>query len=208
VHPAAGNWSGTLVNALLHHCDGSLSGIGGVLRPGIVHRLDKDTSGLMVVAKSDAAHQGLAAQLASRTMKRVYRAVCFGVPKPRIRIDAPIGRHPVDRKKMAILVDSKSAREAVTYVELLEDFGRFALVSAKLETGRTHQIRVHMAHIGHPVLGDTVYGNRTQPKFLENVGQILHAHKISFAHPVTGEEMEFESVLPEYFLRVVENVVG
>jgi len=203
VHPGAGNWQGTLVNALLFHCRGELSGIGGVLRPGIVHRLDKDTSGLMVVAKNDAAHQGLAAQLADYSVRRVYNAVVCGVvARDKVRIDAPIGRHPVNRKKMAVI----AGRNAVTYVEVLRRFGRHTLVEARLETGRTHQIRVHMAHIGHPVLGDATYGGAT-PAFAMQ-GQVLHAAELSFVHPVTAQEMTFSAPAPGYFNDAVENAGG
>ena len=203
VHPGAGHHSGTLVNALLYHCE--LSGIGGVLRPGIVHRLDRDTSGLMVVAKNDAAHISLAAQLENRTMGRTYNAVCVGALKHNMRIDLPIGRHPHDRKKMTTGSCAKS-RDAVTNIEVLENFKGYTLIAAKLETGRTHQIRVHMAHIGHPVLGDTVYGAARQPFGLD--GQILHAVKIKFIHPSSGDEMEFNSPLPEYFTEVINKLHG
>ena len=207
VHPAAGHHSGTLVNALLFHC--GLSGVGGVLRPGIVHRLDKDTSGLMVVAKNDTAHVALAAQLERREMGRTYNAICIGtVKKERLRIDLPIGRHPHDRKKMAVIPadgrEKTRSRNATTNIEVLErigdgagNSGKFTLIAARLETGRTHQIRVHMAHIGNPVLGDTVYGAARQPFGLD--GQILHAVKLRFAHPSSGMEMEFNSPLPGYF---------
>jgi len=259
VHPAAGHAAGTLVNALLHHCE--LSGVGGAMRPGIVHRLDKDTSGLMVVAKNDAAHAALAAQLERRTMGRTYNAVCVGsVKTDALRIDLPIGRHPRDRKKMCVVACCVSdapetgksvlplhsslalysrgggghsspsrAREAVTNVKVLERFfgggegklrgsragvqvvscgrnlrGNFTLVEAKLETGRTHQIRVHMAHIGHPVLGDAVYGGGRACGSRVNSadglgGQILHAVGLRFIHPTSGEEMVFASPWPEYF---------
>jgi len=199
VHAGAGHLTGTLVNALLYHCGDSLSGIGGVMRPGIVHRLDKDTSGLMVVAKNDIAHQALAAQLADRTMGRVYNAICYGVVKQdRMKIDLPIGRHSVDRKKMAVVMDlSGRGRRAVTYVDVLERFKAHTLISAKLETGRTHQIRVHMAHVGYPVLGDEVYsGRKTQCG-----GQVLHAKEIYFIHPRTGYEVRFEVDLPDYFTK-------
>ena len=203
VHPGAGNWQGTLVNALLFHCRGELSGIGGVLRPGIVHRLDKDTSGLMVVAKNDAAHSGLAVQLADYSMRRVYHAVVCGVvARDKIRIDAPIGRHPVNRKKMAVV----PGRHAVTYVEVLQRFAKRTLIAARLETGRTHQIRVHMAHIGHPVLGDATYGGAT-PAFAMQ-GQVLHAAELSFVHPVTAQEMTFSAPAPGYFNDAVENAGG
>ncbi|MCL2223919.1 MAG: RluA family pseudouridine synthase [Defluviitaleaceae bacterium] len=208
VHPAAGHHSGTLVNALLHHC--SLSEIGGELRPGIVHRLDKDTSGLMVVAKNDTAHIALAAQLEKRTMGRTYNAVCLGNVKKNLRIDLPIGRHPRDRKKMAVIpphtLEKTRARNAVTNIEILEKFKGFTLIAARLETGRTHQIRVHMAHIGNPVLGDTVYGTARQPFGLE--GQILHAVGLRFSHPSSGAEMEFTSPLPDYFQKAILAIGG
>lgn len=170
------------------------------MRPGIVHRLDKDTSGLMVVAKNDAAHIALAAQLETRTMGRTYNAICMGVVKKNLRIDLPIGRHPGDRKKMAVIPPHQKtrARNAVTNIELIEKIGGYTLIAARLETGRTHQIRVHMAHIGHPVLGDTVYGAARQPFGLN--GQILHAAELRFTHPASGAEVRFESPLPEYFL--------
>ncbi|MCL2355736.1 MAG: RluA family pseudouridine synthase [Defluviitaleaceae bacterium] len=201
VHPGAGHLTGTLVNALLFHCE--LSGIGGVLRPGIVHRLDKDTSGLMVVAKNDAAHLALSAQLERREMGREYAALCTGVlKKDRLRIDLPIGRHPRDRKKMAVIVaPGARAREAATNIEVLERFKNHTLVAARLETGRTHQIRVHMAHIGHPVSGDATYGSSRGAD-----GQILHARKIKFIHPTTGAEKEFSSPLPEYFNEALRRV--
>jgi 23S rRNA pseudouridine1911/1915/1917 synthase len=205
VHPAAGNHAGTLVNALLFHCE--LSGIGGVLRPGIVHRLDKDTSGLMVVAKNDRSHVALAAQLENRTMGRTYNALCVGALKKNLRIDLPIGRHPRDRKKMSVLTDINArARNAVTTVEILQRAGNFTLIAAHLETGRTHQIRVHMAHIGHPILGDTTYGTARQPHDLN--GQILHAKKLKFTHPTSREEMEFDSPLPEYFVKTIQLIGG
>ncbi len=195
VHPAAGHADGTLVNALLHHCGESLSGIGGVLRPGIVHRIDRDTSGLLVAAKNDAAHQGLAAQLADHTMYRVYHAVLVGTPAPAEgTIRAPIGRDPHDRKRMAVTAHGKPA---VTHYRVLEPFTGYSLVACRLETGRTHQIRVHMASIGHPVVGDTVYGARRDPFGLH--GQCLHARELSFLHPRTGERMTFQTELPDYF---------
>jgi len=203
VHPAAGNWQGTLVNALMHHCRGNLSGIGGVLRPGIVHRLDKDTSGLLVVAKNDAAHQSLVAQLADRSMLRVYNAVCCGVIKQdKIRIDAPIGRHPVNRQKMAVT----PGRNAVTHIQVLQRFAKHTLISARLETGRTHQIRVHMAHVRHPVLGDSIYNGATPP--FAQQGQVLHAAQLSFSHPVTGQDMTLTAPWPEYFNIAVEKAGG
>ncbi len=196
VHPAAGNPDGTLVNALLFHCGDSLSGINGVIRPGIVHRIDKDTSGLLIVAKNDRAHQSLAEQIAVHSFTRIYNAVVYGNLKTEEgTISAPIGRHPADRKRMAVL--SSGGRDAVTHYRVLERFSGFTLVECRLETGRTHQIRVHMAHIGHPVAGDPVYG----PKkcITELHGQCLHARVIGFVHPATGEYMEFDSGLPLYF---------
>ncbi|MCL2372480.1 MAG: RluA family pseudouridine synthase [Defluviitaleaceae bacterium] len=202
VHPAAGNHSGTLVNALLHHCK-DLSGIGGVMRPGIVHRLDKDTSGLLVVAKNDAAHQALSGQLAARSMGRTYNAICRGIlKKPKLKIDLPIGRHPNNRKKMAITKPGHG-RDAVTYIEAMEFFKNHTLIEAQLETGRTHQIRVHLAHIGHPVLGDEIYGTVAM-KGMDVNGQLLHAQRLSFVHPATGEGMEFEAEWPGYFCEAVE----
>ena len=203
VHPAAGHFSGTLVNALLHHCGESLSGIGGVQRPGIVHRLDKDTSGLMVIAKNDAAHQALAAQLAAREMGRVYHALCIGRLKhENMRIDMPIGRHSTDRKKMAVVTKiGGKARDAVTHITVLEQLNRFTLVEARLETGRTHQIRVHLSYLGHPVLGDPVYGPKKQPFGTD--GQVLHAKILQLKHPATGEEMCFDAPLPDYFINAL-----
>lgn len=196
VHPAPGNYSGTLVNALLYSCD-ELSGIGGVIRPGIVHRLDKDTSGLLVVAKNDAAHHSLSQQIKDRTLKRVYWSVVErDIKEDRGVISAPIGRHPTNRKKMAVL-NAPNAKPAVTHFKVLERFGEYTLIEARLETGRTHQIRVHMAYIGHPVVGDSVYGSRKQKFNLK--GQALHAKKLGLIHPSTGEYMEFEAPLPGYF---------
>lgn len=203
VHPAAGNPDGTLVNALLFHCGDSLSGINGVIRPGIVHRIDKDTSGLLIVAKNDRAHQSLAEQIAVHSFTRIYNAVVYGiVKKEEGTVSAPIGRHPTDRKRMAVL--SSGGREAVTHYRVLERFPGFTLVECRLETGRTHQIRVHMAHIGHPVAGDPVYG----PKkcITELQGQCLHARVIGFIHPATGEYLEFDSGLPPYFERFLEKL--
>jgi 23S rRNA pseudouridine1911/1915/1917 synthase len=196
VHPAAGNPDGTLVNALLFHCGESLSGINGVIRPGIVHRIDKDTSGLLIVAKNDRAHQSLAEQIAAHSFTRIYNAVVYGsLKEEKGTVSAAIGRHPSDRKRMAVL--SSGGREAVTHYRVLERFPGFTLVECRLETGRTHQIRVHMAHIGHPVAGDPVYG----PKrcITELRGQCLHARVIGFVHPSTGEYLEFDSGLPAYF---------
>ncbi len=207
VHPAAGNYDGTLVNALLNHCGDSLSGINGVSRPGIVHRIDKDTSGLLLVAKNDAAHGGLAAQLKSHSIKRVYEAVVHGVIKEESgTVDAPIGRHPVDRKKMCVIRDliRHRARHAVTHWEVVKRYKGFTHIRLRLETGRTHQIRVHMAYIGHPVAGDEVYGPKKGVAGLS--GQCLHAKVIGFVHPVKGEYMEFDSPLPEYFVNFLEKL--
>jgi len=196
VHPAAGNESGTLVNALMYHCDGKLSSINGVIRPGIVHRIDKDTSGLLVVAKNDAAHEGLSAQFSVHSVDRFYYAVVHGKIKDDTgRIEAPIGRHPNDRKKMC--VTQKNSRFAATNYQVIERFNNFTLLKLKLETGRTHQIRVHMAYIGHPVAGDRVYG---PAKFVKELsGQCLHAAVLGFIHPANGEHILFESELPDYF---------
>lgn len=196
VHPAAGNYNGTLVNALIHHCGDSLSGINGVIRPGIVHRIDKDTSGLLVVAKTDVAHKGLAEQIKEHSFTRVYNTVVVGNVKDDFgTIDAPIGRHPKDRKKQAIT--DKNSRNAVTHFEVLERFNGFTFLKVTLETGRTHQIRVHMAYRGTPVAGDVVYGNPKKTYGLE--GQCLNASTIGFVHPVTGEYLEFTTELPQYF---------
>lgn len=196
VHPAPGNRDGTLVNALLAHCGDSLSGINGVLRPGIVHRIDKDTSGLLIVAKSDRAHTGLAKQIQEHTFDRCYEAVVYGNIKENSgRVDAPIGRHPVKRKQMA--VTDQHSKPAVTHFTVLQWYEGFCHLRLRLETGRTHQIRVHMAYIGHPVAGDPLYGPKKQIAFLN--GQCLHAKRIGFDHPVTGERLTFESELPDYF---------
>ena len=196
VHPAAGNYTGTLVNALLYHCGDSLSGINGVIRPGIVHRIDKDTSGLLVVAKNDVAHKGLAEQIKEHSFTRVYNTVVVGNIKDDTgTIDAPIGRHPKDRKRQA--VTDKNSKNAVTHFEVLERFNGFTFLKVKLETGRTHQIRVHMAYRGTPVAGDVVYGNPKKTYGLQ--GQCLNASTIGFIHPVTGEYLEFTADLPDYF---------
>ena len=195
VHPAPGHPDGTLVNALLHHCGDSLSGIGGELRPGIVHRIDRDTSGLIIAAKNDFAHQKLAAQLQDHTLARIYHCIVTGnLREDAGTVDAPIGRHPVDRKKMAVVANG---RPAVTHWTVLERFPGFTYVECRLETGRTHQIRVHMAHIGHPILGDTVYGNKKPVPGLQ--GQCLHAVGLRFLHPRTGEAVELCCELPEEF---------
>ena len=196
VHPAAGHYSGTLVNALMYHCGESLSGINGVMRPGIVHRIDMDTTGSLLVCKNDQAHQKLAEQLKVHSIKRVYHAiVCGNLKEDSGTIDAPIGRHPVDRKKMSI--NYQNGREAVTHYQVLERFGDYTYISCRLETGRTHQIRVHMASIRHPLLGDTVYG--PQKCLFKLQGQTLHAKILGITHPTTGEYMEFDAPLPEYF---------
>lgn len=203
VHPAPGNSDGTLVNALLYHCKGSLSGINGVIRPGIVHRIDKDTSGLLMVAKNDRAHLGLAEQIKEHSFDRVYETVVYGQFKEDSgTVNAPIGRHPVDRKRMA--VTASHSREAVTHFQVLERLNGFTHLRVQLETGRTHQIRVHMAYIGHPVAGDPVYGPRKVISELH--GQCLHAREIGFTHPVTGERMHFSSSLPDYFVRFLDQV--
>ena len=203
VHPAPGHPDGTLVNALLWHCGDSLSGIGGEKRPGIVHRIDKDTSGLLIVAKNDFAHQALSSQLSNRSLSRVYEAVVRG----RLReecgtIDRPIGRHPTDRKRMA--VTEKNSRPAVTHWEVLARYNGYTHVRCRLETGRTHQIRVHMASIGHPLLGDGIYGAPSPEKGLE--GQCLHARELKFIHPRTGEQMHFETELPIWFTEVLSRL--
>ncbi len=201
VHPAAGNYTGTLVNALMYHCGSRLSSINGVIRPGIVHRIDKNTSGLLIVAKTDTAHTGLAAQIKEHSFTREYRAViCGRLKEHEGTVNAPIGRHPADRKKMT--VTDRNSKHAVTHYSVLEEYGKYSFIRLRLETGRTHQIRVHMAYIGHPVLGDDVYGK----PFKGTEGQCLHAGKIGFVHPVTYEYMEFESELPQYFCDVLEKV--
>ena len=195
VHPAPGHPDGTLVNALLYLCGDSLSGVGGELRPGIVHRIDRDTSGLIIAAKNDFAHQRLAAQLQDHTLARIYHCIVVGnLREDAGTVDAPIGRHPVDRKKMAV---AANGRPAVTHWRVLERFQGFCYVECRLETGRTHQIRVHMAHIGHPILGDTVYGNKKPVPGLH--GQCLHAVGLRFLHPRTGEAVELYCELPEEF---------
>lgn len=202
VHPAAGHFTGTLVNALLFHCQGSLSGIGGVMRPGIVHRIDKDTTGALLAAKNDKAHNCFADQLRLHSMTRRYRAIVLGnLKEDQGTVDAPIARHPTDRKKMAVCLPDRG-REAVTHYRVLERFGTYTYVECKLDTGRTHQIRVHMAHIGHPLLGDSVYGPSKCPYNLE--GQTLHAMVLGFRHPATGAYMEFTAPLPEYFEDLLE----
>lgn len=196
VHPAPGSPDGTLVNALLHHCEGGLSGIGGEIRPGIVHRIDKDTSGLLVVAKDDATHAGLSAQFAAHSITRIYQAMVYGgFKEDRGEIDAPIGRSTVDRKKMA--VTECNAKPAVTTYEVVARYPGFTHLALRLKTGRTHQIRVHMAQKGHPLAGDAVYGPKKVIKRLQ--GQCLHAGTLGFVHPASGEHLEFNSPLPAYF---------
>lgn len=201
VHPAPGHPDGTLVNALLYHCAGELSGINGVIRPGIVHRIDRDTSGLLIVAKTDRAHLGLAEQIAVHSFTREYEAVCCG----RFReesgtVHAPIGRDPRDRQKMCVI--ATNSKDAVTHYTVLTQYEKYAHIRCKLETGRTHQIRVHMKHIGHPVYGDAVYGKAEKGV----QGQCLHAKKIGFVHPVTGEYLEFDSPLPAYFAEILRKL--
>lgn len=196
VHPAAGNYTGTLVNALLYHCKDSLSGINGVLRPGIVHRIDKNTSGLLIVAKNDIAHKGLAQQIKEHSFTRQYETIVYGnIKEDEGTIDQPIGRNPYDRKKMA--VTAQNSKNAVTHFKVLERFNEFTHLAVNLETGRTHQIRVHMSYINHPVAGDDVYGPKKVITKLN--GQCLHARKIGFVHPITYDYLEFTSDLPEYF---------
>lgn len=211
VHPAAGNYSGTLVNALLYHCKDSLSGINGKIRPGIVHRIDKNTAGLLMVAKNDAAHEGLAAQIKVHSFLRRYHAILYGrLSDDAGTVDMPIGRHPTDRKKMAVYDSVKvGVRNAVTHYRVLERFDNYTYVELTLETGRTHQIRVHTAYLGHPVVGDDVYAasfvKRDKNKFN---GQLLYAKEIGFVHPITGKEMFFEGELPNYFSQFLDKLRG
>ena len=216
VHPAPGIYTGTLVNALLYHCKGSLSGIGGVVRPGIVHRIDKDTSGLLVVAKNDFAHNALAAQIKVHAVSRIYVAIAMGnIKEDNGTIDKPIGRHPVDRKKMAVILNPAiKSRDAITHYTVLERFahpqGNLTLVECKLETGRTHQIRVHMSSCGHPLLGDEVYGGVNNKIYTQNKanisGQCLHARQLTLTHPRSGKLMTFEAPIPENMTALVEKL--
>ena len=205
VHPAAGHYSGTLVNALMYHCKDSLSGINGVMRPGIVHRIDMDTTGSLLVCKNDEAHRILAEQLKEHTIRREYHAIVYGNIKEYTgTVDAPIGRHPTDRKKMSI--NHKNGKQAVTHYEVLERFGNFTYIRCRLETGRTHQIRVHMASLHHPLLGDEVYGPSSRPPFPGLKGQVLHAKILGIYHPATGEYMEFDAPLPQYFVDLLQKL--
>ena len=205
MHHAAGHYSGTLVTALMHLCGGELSGINGVLRPGIVHRIDMDTTGSIIVCKNDMAHNRIAAQLKAHSMTRRYHAICCGVLKEdEGTIDRPIGRHPADRKRMA--VNEKNGKEAITHYRVLERFEGFTYIECVLETGRTHQIRVHMASLGHPLLGDELYGGERKgfPKIWHLQGQTLHAKTLGFCHPSTGEYIEVDAPLPEYFQNLLK----
>lgn len=197
VHPAPGHYSGTLVNAIMYHCGSELSGINGVMRPGIVHRIDMDTTGSLVICKNDASHQSLSEQLKEHSINRIYEAIVHGnLKEDEGTVNAPIGRHPTDRKKMSI--HAKNGREAVTHYKVLERFGNYTHIQCKLETGRTHQIRVHMSSIGHPLVGDMVYGPAKCP-FPNLQGQTLHAKTLGFIHPSTNEYLEVNAPLPEYF---------
>ena len=203
VHPAPGNESGTLVNGLVYHCGDELSAINGVIRPGIVHRIDKDTTGVLVICKNDRAHRAIAEQLSVHSITRAYYAIVYNnIKEDEGTVDAPIGRMDADRKKMGI--NHKNGRHAVTHYRVLERFGKYTYIECRLETGRTHQIRVHMASIGHPLLGDTVYGSSRNPYHLE--GQALHAMILGFVHPRTGEYMEFTAPLPEYFENLLKKL--
>ena len=203
IHPSAGHMEGTLVNAVMAHCGEHLSGINGVLRPGIVHRIDKDTTGALLICKDDTVHRDLAEQLKVHSIKRRYRAIVQGnLKEDQGTVDAPIGRHPTDRKKMA--VNYKNGKEAVTHYQVLERFGNATYIECRLETGRTHQIRVHMASLGHPLLGDTIYGSSKNPYHLQ--GQALHAMILGFVHPITREYLEFQAPLPEYFIKLLDKL--
>jgi 23S rRNA pseudouridine1911/1915/1917 synthase len=204
VHPAPGHYSGTLVNALMYHCGNDLSGINGTMRPGIVHRIDMDTTGSLIVCKNDMAHQSLSEQLKEHSIRRIYEAIVHGnIKEDSGTVNAPIGRHPIDRKKMSI--HAKNGREAVTHYKVLERFGNYTYIQCELETGRTHQIRVHMASIGHPLLGDEVYGPKKCP-FPYLQGQTLHARTLGIIHPRTGEYLEVNAPLPEYFENLLKKL--
>lgn len=202
VHPAAGHTGGTLVNAVMHHCKDHLSGINGELRPGIVHRIDRDTTGALVICKDDVTHRDIAQQLKEHSITRKYRAIVMGSLKSDGTVEGPIGRHPVDRKKMAI--NHRSGKPAVTHYHILENLGKYTYIECELETGRTHQIRVHMSSIGHPLLGDEVYCRAKAPYKLE--GQVLHAMVLGFRHPATGEYLQVEAPLPEYFSELLDKL--
>ena len=203
VHPAVGNWTGTLVNALMHHCGAQLSGINGEIRPGIVHRIDKDTSGLLVVAKSDRAHHGLAAQIAEHAVRREYEAIVCGTFRGDTgTIDKPIGRHRIDRKRMAVVPEG---RRAVTHYHVIGRYKGYTHIGCTLETGRTHQIRVHMAHMAHPIIGDPVYGN-PKDRFAHIGGQCLHAVKLKFIHPISEISMAFTAPIPKYFFDALQRL--
>lgn len=204
VHPAPGHYSGTLVNAIMYHCGSELSGINGVMRPGIVHRIDMDTTGSLIICKNDASHQSLSEQLKEHSINRIYEAIVHGnIKEEEGSINAPIGRHPTDRKKMSI--HSKNGREAITHYKVLERFGNYTHIQCKLETGRTHQIRVHMASIGHPLVGDSVYGPAKYP-FPNLQGQTLHAKTLGFIHPATKEYLEVNAPLPDYFTSLIKKL--
>ena len=205
VHPSAGHYTGTLVNALLFHCQDNLSGINGVLRPGIVHRIDMDTTGLLLVCKNDMAHQCISKQLYEHTITRKYQAIVWNnISDDEGVVDKPIGRHPNERKKMS--THAKVAKEAITHYKVLERFGKFCHIECVLETGRTHQIRVHLASMGHPLLGDVVYGNTKAKMPFKTKGQCLHAMVLGFVHPTTNEYMEFEAALPDYFSHILKRL--
>ena len=204
VHPSAGHSSGTLVNAIMYHCKESLSGINGVIRPGIVHRIDRDTTGSLIVCKNDESHVSIAKQIKEHSCNRIYEGIVIGtLPEAEGTIEGPIGRHPIDRKKMAI--NEKNGKPAITHYKVLAYLNGFTYVQFKLETGRTHQIRVHMASIGHPLLGDELYNGKNS-RFKQLQGQTLHAKNIGFAHPKTGEYKEFEAPLPEYFVKLLQQL--
>lgn len=203
VHPSAGHYTGTLVNAIMYHCKDSLSGINGQIRPGIVHRIDMNTTGSLIVCKNDESHVKIAEQIKNHSCNRIYEGICIGnIKDDQGTIEGPIGRHPTERKKMAI--NEKNGKPAVTHYKVLERFGDYTYLQFKLETGRTHQIRVHMASIGHPLLGDNVYGSSAGSRFKSLQGQTLHAKTIGFIHPTSGKYMEFSADLPEYFEKILK----